>query len=162
MESAHVQIWFSIRATNRHFHVWTSYSLIEWTIWKTNQLPLHRHCLCKISQKQHLFNNYLKWHNKIYSFLQKHDFSDNLLSNWSNIHQISIKRHYQAMCILYTTIPLHFPLYAIFNFFPAFAALHLATLKVHMLLCVFPSEPQTGAYSRVHIRWQPEKLTKNQ
>ena len=39
-----------------------------------------------------------------------------------------MKRHYQAMCILYITIPiaLHFPLYAIFNFFPAFAALHLS------------------------------------
>ena len=58
---------------------------------------------------------------------------------------------------LNVTIPgLHLPLFVTFKLFPALAALHFAALNMQMLPYVFPSEPQIGKYSKVHILGQSE------
>jgi len=44
----------------------------------------------------------------------------------------------------------HFPLFLSVNFFPTFLASHWATLNLHMLSYVLPSDPHTGSTFRGH------------
>ena len=53
---------------------------------------------------------------------------------------------------------LHLPFFATFNFFPNLAALHFAALNMQMLPYVFPSDPQIGLYSKVHLLGQSESV----